>query len=225
MSSLSEQFARLNQHLQQLAQQNQDDCPQLIAVSKRQSVNAIRELYAAGQRAFAENQVQEARQKQEQLQGLAIEWHFIGPIQSNKTRAIASTFDWVHSLDRFKIARRLAEQRPIELAPLNACIQVNIDVEASKSGVTPEACAALCLQVSVLPGIRLRGLMCIPRKTADPAQQLDSFQRMADLQAEIQQKLPQLDTLSMGMSDDYAAAIAAGSTMVRIGSRLFGERN
>ncbi len=202
---------------------------QLLAVSKTFPVSAILEAAAAGQTAFGENYVQEAVAKIRELKQshpeLALEWHFIGPIQSNKTRLIAEHFDWVHTLDRLEIAQRLSRQRPSTLAPLNVCIQVNISDEASKSGVAPTEVAALARQVAGLPGLKLRGLMCIPAVTAEFEQQCQAFRSLRLLSAELQKQAIVLDSLSMGMSADYPAAIAEGSTIVRIGSAIFGKRD
>lgn len=197
---------------------------QLLAVSKTRSADEIRQLHACGQTAFGENYLQEALDKIEALQALPLEWHFIGPIQSNKTRAIAEQFDWVHSVDRLKIARRLSEQRPDNLPPLNICLQVNISDEASKSGCTPEALPELARAVAALPNLRLRGLMAIPEAETDPTRQRATFARVRLLLEELKTELPQLDTLSMGMSGDLGAAIAEGSTLVRVGTALFGPR-
>ena len=196
----------------------------LLAVSKRKPANDIREAYACGQRDFGENYLQEALQKQHDLQDLDISWHFIGAIQSNKTRSIAEAFDWVHCIDRLKIATRLSEQRPAGLAPLNVCIQVNIDHEASKAGIDLDAVTELALAMSTLPGIRLRGLMAIPAPREDYTQQCQAFARLADALASLRQQGLDCDTLSMGMTQDMDAAIAQGSTLVRIGTAIFGER-
>ncbi len=223
---------RLKTVRQQLAEAA--DCcgrpaPQLLAVSKKHPASAVAALYAAGQQAFGESYVQEALSKQAELADLAIEWHFIGPIQSNKTRDIANHFAWVHSVDREKIARRLSDQRNPELPPLNVCVQVNIDGETSKAGVTSEQVQPLCEAIRSLPNLRLRGLMCIPEKQTDNTRQREPFARLRQLQEHLQEQLQQqgsttLDTLSMGMSGDFAAAIAEGSTIVRIGTALFGAR-
>ncbi len=197
---------------------------QLLAVSKTRPAADIREAFACGQRRFGENYLQEALDKQQQLQDLTIEWHFIGPLQSNKTRAIAENFDWVHSVDRLKVARRLSEQRPAGRPPLNICVQVNLDREASKSGVLPEALDSLLESLQPLPHIQVRGLMAIPAVRSDPQQQRQALQPLADALARLQPRYPQLDTLSMGMSGDLEAAIAAGATLVRIGTDLFGPR-
>ncbi len=194
----------------------------LLAVSKTKPASALREAYAAGLRDFGENYLQEALGKQLELADLPLCWHFIGPIQSNKTRAIAENFAWVHSVDRLKIAQRLSEQRPEDLPPLNICIQVNVSGEASKSGCTPADLPALAAAISALPRLKLRGLMAIPEPTEDSAEQNAAFAAVRSLQAQL--NLP-LDTLSMGMSHDLEAAIAQGATWVRIGTALFGARD
>lgn len=197
----------------------------LLAVSKTKPAAAIREACAAGQRAFGENYVQEALAKMPELADLPLEWHFIGPLQSNKTRDVATHFDWVHSVDRDKIARRLAEQRPAHRPPLQICLQVNIDDEDSKSGCAPAELPALVQTVLALPALELRGLMCIPRPGNHAALAALAKTRL-DLLASIPGLSPtRFDTLSMGMSDDLEAAVAAGSTMVRIGTALFGARS
>lgn len=192
----------------------------LLAVSKTKPVEAITRAYDEGQRHFGENYLQEAREKQQALASLDIIWHFIGPIQSNKTREIAEHFDWVHSVDRLKIARRLNDQRPAHLPPLNICVQVNIDQEATKAGITLTELPALVAELTSLPRLRLRGLMAIPEFKNTVEEQLSSFQPLA----QAKERFPQMDTLSMGMSADLTAAIAAGSTLVRIGTGIFGER-
>ena len=194
----------------------------LLAVSKTKPACAVREAYAAGVRDVGENYLQEALAKQQELSDLALTWHFIGPIQSNKTRAIAEHFDWVHSVDRLKIAQRLGEQRPAGLAPLDVCLQVNVSGEASKSGCEPADLPALAHAVCALPGLRLRGLMAIPQPTDDRASQEAAFARLRELQEGLGLDL---DTLSMGMSHDLEAAIAQGATWVRIGTALFGARD
>lgn len=196
----------------------------LLAVSKTRGADEIRQLHACGQTAFGENYLQEALDKIAALQDLPLEWHFIGPIQSNKTRAIAEQFDWVHSVDRLKVARRLSEQRPAGLPPLNVCLQVNISDEASKSGCRPGELAELARAVAALPNLQLRGLMAIPKTETDPARQRATFARVRELLTALQTELPRLDTLSMGMSGDLEAAIAEGSTLVRVGTALFGPR-
>lgn len=196
----------------------------LIAVSKAQPATAIREAYAAGQRIFGENYLQEALDKQAQLSDLAIEWHFIGPIQSNKTQPISQHFAWVHSVDRLKIAQRLNDARPAQLPPLQVCIQVNVSNEDSKSGVLPAELAALATEIEKLPRLKLRGLMAIPAPTLDVNQQLTQFKLVRECYDALLAQGFALDTLSMGMSEDYAAAISQGASYVRIGSALFGAR-
>ena len=196
----------------------------VLAVSKRQTVDRIEALHGLGQTSFGENYVQEALDKMDRLSALDIEWQFIGPLQSNKTRAAAEHFDWVQTVDREKILRRLSSQRPAHKTPLNVCIQVNIDREPQKAGVWPEEAEALARECAGLPGLRLRGLMCIPQigsASHDPA---DSYLEMNELYVRLLAKGLELDTLSMGMSADLEAAIANGSTMVRIGTDLMGPR-
>ncbi|WP_137719901.1 YggS family pyridoxal phosphate-dependent enzyme [Methylobacillus flagellatus] len=201
------------------------DRPALLAVSKTQPASALREAYAAGQVRFGENYVQEAINKQAELGDLAIEWHFIGPIQSNKTQLIAQHFDWVHSVDRLKIAQRLSSARSATPLPLNVCIQVNVSLEASKSGVSSSETLALAETVASLPGLRLRGLMAIPAPTDDIREQRAQFHAVRTLFDQLQATHPALDTLSIGMSQDYPAAIAEGATIVRIGTAIFGARS
>jgi hypothetical protein len=201
-----------------------DSAVQLVAVSKTHPAAAVRTAAGAGQRDFGENYVQEALAKIELLADLSLVWHFIGPIQSNKTRAIAEAFHWVHSIDRERIARRLAEARPAHLAPLKVCIEVNVSGEASKSGIAPEAVAPLAQQVSALPRLELRGLMAIPEPTPDVQLQRRRFRTLRELKDQLVRGGLALDALSMGMSADLEAAIAEGATMVRIGTAIFGER-
>ncbi len=196
----------------------------LLAVSKTWPAAAVREAAAAGQRAFGENYVQEGVDKIEALRELGLEWHFIGPLQSNKTRLVASAFDWVHSIDRLKIAERLSAQRDVHLAPLNVCLQVNVSGEESKSGVAPGEVAALAQAVADLPRLRLRGLMCIPEPTGDVTLLRARFALLRELQAQLIAAGLSLDTLSMGMSHDIEPAIAEGATIVRVGTAIFGER-
>jgi pyridoxal phosphate enzyme (YggS family) len=202
---------------------------QLLAVSKTFPPEAVLEALTAGQRAFGENYLQEGLDKIEAVAASApdatVEWHFIGPIQSNKTRPIASNFAWVHTVERLKIAQRLSEQRPLELGPLNICLQVNVSGEASKSGVAPEELPELAQQVASLPNLRLRGLMAIPELQADFAKQRASFARLRELADGLRGDGLELDTLSMGMSGDMEAAVIEGATIVRIGSAVFGARN
>jgi len=196
----------------------------LLVVSKTFAPDAIGEACMAGQTCFAESYVQEALHKIAALHDLPIEWHYIGPIQSNKTRAIAEHFAWVHSVDRLKIAERLSEQRPAHLPPLQVCLQVNISGETSKSGVSPGEAAQLAMAVAQLPHLRLRGLMAVPALSSDVAEQHAAFARLRELHEQLNRDGMQLDTLSMGMSHDFTAAIAEGATMVRIGSAIFGKR-
>ncbi len=194
----------------------------LLAVSKTKSSRDIAEAYQAGQRHFGESYLQEALVKQQALAGFDITWHFIGPIQSNKTKPIAVYFDWVHSVDRFKIAKRLSEQRPSGLPPLNLCLQVNISREASKSGIQLTELPQLIAEVNALPNLSLRGVMAIPEPETDYQRQCRPYREL--FQAVKQLAMPQLDTFSFGMSGDLKAAIAEGSTLVRIGTALFGSR-
>lgn len=198
----------------------------LLAVSKTKPASAVEEAFAAGQTAFGENYVQEGVEK---VQALAahpeLAWHFIGPLQSNKSRLVAENFAWCHTIDRQRIAQRLNDQRPATLPPLNVLIQVNISDENSKSGIMLEAVSGLAEQIAALPHLRLRGLMAIPAAESDYAQQLAVCQQMAEAFRQLQQHYPGVDTLSLGMSDDMEAAIAAGSTMVRIGTAIFGARD
>lgn len=196
----------------------------LLAVSKTFPAEAVREAYRADQRLFAENYLQEGVDKIAALQDLAIEWHFIGPIQSNKTRPIAEHFAWVHSVDRLKVAERLSAQRPAHLPPLQICVQVNVSGEASKSGVTPDQTAALAHAIAALPNLRLRGLMAVPAPSDDAAEQRAAFAQLRTLFERLNRDGLRLDTLSMGMSHDFPAAIAEGATLVRIGSAIFGNR-
>ncbi len=197
---------------------------QLLAVSKTFPAAAVRQAYTAGQRAFGESYVQEAMEKVAALNDLPLRWHFIGPIQSNKTRPITENFSWVHSLDRDRIADRLSAGRPKNLPDLQVCLQVNVSGEASKSGVAPEELPALARYVQALPRLKLRGLMAIPEPTDDPVKQREAFVRLRQLLEQLNAEGFQLDTLSMGMSDDLEAAIAEGATIVRVGSAIFGTR-
>ncbi len=223
MSTIANNIAKVAARIREAAQAagRDPDTVGLLAVSKTQPAEAIREANGAGLSDFGENYLQEALEKQADLADLALTWHFIGPIQSNKTRAIAEHFDWVHSVDRLKIAQRLSEQRPAELPPLNVCLQVNVSGEASKSGCAPQDVAELARAIATLPNLRLRGLMAIPEPTDDRAEQHAAFARLRQLQ---QALALELDTLSMGMSQDLEAAIAEGATWVRIGTALFGAR-
>lgn len=196
----------------------------LVAVSKAQTADAVREAYQAGQTIFGENYLQEALDKQQLLTDLNIEWHFIGPIQSNKTQPISQNFDWVHSVDRLKIAQRLNDARPADLAPLQICLQVNVSNEDSKSGVAPADLAALASEIQKLPKLTLRGLMAIPAPSKDVSQQTAQFKQVRQCYDALLAQGFALDTLSIGMSDDYLPAIAQGATFVRIGSAIFGAR-
>ncbi|MES2501837.1 MAG: YggS family pyridoxal phosphate-dependent enzyme [Pseudomonadota bacterium] len=203
---------------------NRHDNVQLLAVSKAQTADKLREAYLSGQRLFGENYVQEAITKQQQLSDLDIEWHFIGPIQSNKTQLIAQHFDWVHSVDRLKIAQRLSDARPSTLAPLNVCIQINSSFEATKSGADLADAKSLAAAIDALPNLKLRGVMSIPAPADDYATQRAQFKIVADTFNGLKQQGLMLDTLSIGMSDDFVAAIHEGATIVRIGSAIFGAR-
>lgn len=224
MSTIAENIAKVGARIREAAQASQRNFADigLLAVSKTKPADAIREAHAVGVRDFGENYLQEALEKQTQLADLPLIWHFIGPIQSNKTRPIAEHFDWVHSVDRLKIAQRLSDQRPAHLPALNICLQVNVSGEQSKSGCSPEELTALARAVVALPNLRLRGLMAIPEPTDDVAAQHAAFARLRQLRDELALNL---DTLSMGMSHDLEAAIAEGATWVRIGTALFGARD
>ncbi|RUR30796.1 YggS family pyridoxal phosphate-dependent enzyme [Vreelandella andesensis] len=203
------------------------DSAMLLAVSKTKPASMIRQAWQHGQREFGENYLQEALEKQAELADLeSIVWHFIGPLQSNKTRAVAENFAWMHSVDRLKIAKRLSEQRPEHLPPLNICLQVNISREASKSGVMPDEVMALAKEVAALPRLNLRGLMAIPAPSDSLAEQRAPLAALRQLLTDLQVALPDapLDTLSMGMSDDLEAAVLEGATLVRLGTAIFGAR-
>ncbi|MDX1490876.1 MAG: YggS family pyridoxal phosphate-dependent enzyme [Pseudohongiellaceae bacterium] len=222
MASITENISYVRQQIALAATQADRSASDitLLAVSKKQSPDKIRLAYEAGQRHFGENYVQEALEKIHSLSLNEIVWHFIGPIQSNKTRDIANNFAWAHSVERLKIARRLSEQRDPALPALNVCVQVNLSGEQSKSGVAIEEAKQLCEEVAKLPSLRLRGLMAIPAAGASAC----DYAPLNTLFKELQKDLPSMDTLSIGMSGDFAAAIAAGSTLVRIGTAIFGER-
>jgi len=224
MSTIAENIAKVGVRIREAAQASQRDFSHigLLAVSKTKPADAIREAFAAGVTDFGENYLQEALDKQTQLSDLPVVWHFIGPIQSNKTKPIAEHFAWVHSVDRLKIAERLSAQRPAHLPALNICLQVNVSGEASKSGCSPDQLSALAHAVTQLPNLRLRGLMAIPEPTDDVSEQRAAFARLRELQQSLNLDL---DTLSMGMSHDLEAAIAEGATWVRIGTALFGARD
>ncbi len=229
MTTIADRLTHAHHRINQAAQKssrNQDEI-QLLAVSKTKPIAQIIAAYEAGQRLFGENYVQEGESKINALKNdyPDIEWHFIGPLQSNKTKIIAENFDWMHTLSREKIAARLNEQRPAHLAPLNVCIQVNISDEQSKSGLKPSEIAVLAEFIDTQPQLCLRGLMAIPTATDDIELQQTELQKMQILFESLKQRYPKLDTLSMGMSNDLEVAIASGSTMVRIGSAIFGERS
>ncbi len=226
MFSIADNLQGVRQRIQKATAQagRPADSVTLLAVSKTRSAAEVDALIQAGVDQFGENYVQEGVDKVQALAQAAVTWHFIGPIQSNKTRQIAAHFAWVHSLDRIKIAERLHDQRPPQLPPLNVCLQVNINQEASKSGVTPAEVPALAAAVARLPQLKLRGLMCIPDPDQDDTQLRQSFTAMRELFERLQPDYPTLDTLSMGMSDDLELAIAEGSTLVRVGTALFGPR-
>ena len=224
MSTIADNIGLVSQRIRAAADAVQRDASSihLLAVSKTKPSQAVREAFAAGMHDFGENYLQEALGKQSELTDLPLSWHFIGPIQSNKTRAIAEHFAWVHSVDRLKIAQRLSEQRPDGLPPLNICIQVNVSGEASKSGCAPADLPALAHAISALPRLTLRGLMAIPEPTDERAEQDAAFAKVRELQEGLNMGL---DTLSMGMSHDLESAIAQGATWVRIGTALFGARD
>jgi len=197
----------------------------LLAVSKTKPLADVLAAAAAGQTAFGENYVQEGCEKAAATVDRSLEWHFIGPLQSNKTRLVAEHFAWVHSVDRLKIAERLSAQRPTDLPPLQVCVQVNVSGEASKSGCTPAEALALCQAVAALPQLRLRGLMAIPEPADDAAAQRTPLRQLREIYESIRAAGLPLDTLSMGMTHDLEAAIAEGATIVRVGTAIFGERN
>ncbi|RJX33425.1 MAG: YggS family pyridoxal phosphate-dependent enzyme [Oxalobacter sp.] len=230
MSAISRNLQAVNQDIStslKLARR-QPDAVNLLAVSKSWGAEAVMAAADAGQRAFGENYEQEAVAKMAALRAarpdLALEWHYIGPIQSNKTRSIAEHFDWVHTVDRERVAKRLSDQRPADKPPLNVCIQVNISGEETKSGVLPEAVEGLARTIEALPRLRLRGLMAIPAPEDSVEKQREPFKKMQQLFALLRGKGIEMDTLSMGMSDDMGAAIAEGATIVRVGTAIFGQR-
>ncbi|PTB20923.1 YggS family pyridoxal phosphate-dependent enzyme [Trinickia symbiotica] len=229
MSSIADNLAAVHGRIAQaaLAAQRDPASVKLLAVSKTFPADDVRTAFAAGQRAFGENYVQESIAKIEALADLRaqIEWHFIGPLQSNKTRPVAEHFDWVHSVDRLKIAQRLSEQRPPNLAPLNVCLQVNVSGEASKSGVSPNEAPALAKEIAALPRLALRGLMSIPEPTEDADAQRAQHRTLRALFEALRVEGLSIDTLSMGMSADLEAAVLEGATIVRIGSAIFGARD
>ncbi|MEZ9423810.1 YggS family pyridoxal phosphate-dependent enzyme [Vibrio lentus] len=231
MSSIQQNIEQITSQIRSAEQKcgRAPESVQLLAVSKTKPIDVILEAALGGQVAFGENYVQEGVDKvkhfSEQHSNLNLEWHFIGPIQSNKTRPIAESFQWVHSVERDKIAQRLSAQRPSELPPLQVLIQVNTSGEESKSGTSEETVFALAELISSLPNLTLRGLMSIPANVSDYQSQLNAFSQLVELKDKLAAKYPNIDTLSMGMSGDMDAAVEAGSTMVRIGTAIFGARN
>jgi PLP dependent protein len=225
--SIEHNIAKVWQHIRAAEKKHhrRANSVQLIAVSKTRTAQCIRQAVEAGASHIGENYLREALEKQAALADLPITWHFIGPIQSNKTRLIAEHFDWVHSVDRLKIAARLSEQRPDSLPPLNICIQINVSGEHSKSGVKPDETEPLAEQISKLPNIILRGVMAVPAATENEQHQMDAFAQVSRTAVKLQQRHGTIDTLSMGMSTDMRAAIAQGATMVRIGTDIFGPRS
>ncbi len=223
--SLAQPFQRVRSQIELACQQaqRQPDSVALLAVSKKHPSAKIKQLHALGQNSFGENYVQEGVEKVQELSNLGIEWHFIGPIQSNKSRLVSEHFQWVHTLDSEKLARRLNEQRPEHMGPLNVLIQVNISEQSSKSGLHVTEVTDFAKTVSKMPNLKLRGLMCIPAPLDEAPLKAD-FSKMHQAFVELQKNYPQVDTLSMGMSGDLSSAIECGSTMVRIGSALFGQR-
>lgn len=231
MTSIKQNINQITLQIENSVQKcgRRPDSVQLLAVSKTKPIELLEQAMDVGQRAFGENYVQEGIEKVQYFQSnhpdIALEWHFIGPIQSNKTRPIAEHFDWVHSIDRLKIAQRLNEQRPVKLGELNVLIQVNISSEESKSGTTSEEVMELAAAINEMPNLTLRGLMSIPANVSNYDEQLAAFTQLASIQNQLRAQYPQVDTLSMGMSGDMDAAIEAGSTMVRIGTAIFGTRD
>lgn len=226
MTTIAQRLAQVHDRINTVVRSagRPDGCVQLLAVAKTQPLSAIQEAIAAGQTAFGESYVQEALLKITALRGTAMQWHFIGPIQSNKTADIAAHFDWVHSVDRLKIAQRLNEQRPAALPPLQVCLQINISGESSKSGIAPADALALAKSINSLPRLQLRGLMAIPAPAVDIESQRQPFRRLHEVFDSLCAAGMQLDTLSMGMTDDLEAAILEGATIVRIGTAIFGPR-
>jgi hypothetical protein len=231
MTSIEQNIKQVRDHIENAAQKC-DRVPSditLLAVSKTKPIEAVQSAIDLGQRQFGENYVQEGVEKAQHFAKTEwandLIWHFIGPLQSNKSRLIAENFQWVHSVDRLKIAKRLSEQRPSHLPPLNVLIQINTSGEASKSGINQDELLQLAKEIDQLPNLILRGLMSIPERAENHESQRRAFQTLADAQARLKTKFPQLDTLSMGMSGDLDAAVEAGSTLVRIGTAIFGARD
>ncbi len=226
MSAILSNLQAVHAAIKQAALEAQRDAAQikLLAVSKTVPASVLRVAFSQGQHAFGENYVQEALDKMQQLCDLPLEWHFIGPIQSNKTRQIAANFSWVHSVDRLKIAERLSEQRPANLPPLNVCLQINVSNEASKGGVAPEEAEILAQAIAILPRLKLRGLMAIPAPAEGLAEQRAPYTKMRELLFKLNSTGLNMDSLSMGMSHDLTAAILEGATIVRVGTAIFGRR-
>ncbi|MBL4582401.1 MAG: YggS family pyridoxal phosphate-dependent enzyme [Gammaproteobacteria bacterium] len=227
MTTIAENIEQLRDRLQRYERQYERSAGsvKLLAVSKRHSVESIIAANEAGIEDFGENYLQEALDKIQHLSSKRLNWHFIGPIQSNKTKAIAKNFQWVHSIDRLKVAQRLSDQREPSAAKLNVCVQINLSQEASKSGIELDDAEALCDSIEALPNLKLRGLMAIPAALLDLESQRRSFQTLAQEYSRLKPRYAQFDTLSMGMSNDFEAAIAEGSTLIRIGTTLFGMRS
>ena len=227
MTSVAENIEQLNGRLQRLERQYERSTRsvKLLAVSKRHSAESIIAANEAGIMDFGENYLQEALEKIQNLSAMRLNWHFIGPIQSNKTKAIAENFQWVHSIDRLKIAQRLNDQRESSRAKLNVCIQIKLSDEANKSGVELSEAESLCDSVEALPNLALRGLMAIPAALPDLSSQRRTFRALAQEYSRLKPRYAQLDTLSIGMSNDFEAAIAEGSTLIRIGTTIFGPRS
>lgn len=226
-SSIAIALQQVTQQIHEYAEKcdRQSTTVKLLAVSKRKPISAIQTAMTAGQRSFGENYVDEGVEKIQALEGESLDWHFIGAIQSRKCQLIAEHFDWVHSVDRLKVAKRLSDSRPPEKLPLNICLQVNLDNEDSKSGVSIDQVGELALACSMLPGLRVRGLMAIPAPRVDLHEQRKVFATLRDLLHTLQAEFPDLDTLSMGMSGDMEAAICEGATIVRVGTAIFGARD
>ncbi|MFY0678153.1 MAG: YggS family pyridoxal phosphate-dependent enzyme [Neptuniibacter sp.] len=226
MSSIADNLVRIREQIRVSALKNSrsEQDVTLLAVSKTRPAEDLRTAFNEGQRNFGENYLQEALEKIEALKDLDICWHFIGPLQSNKTRSVAENFHWLHSVDRLKIAKRLSEQRPANLPPLNICIQVNVSDEESKSGCKPDKLEELAAEIVKLPNLCLRGLMAIPKASENSNDQRQAFARMKQLLEQLQLTHDSVDTLSMGMSGDMDSAIAEGATIVRIGTAIFGAR-
>jgi len=227
VTTIAENIEQLRDRLQRYERQYERSAGsvKLLAVSKRHSVESIIAANEAGIEDFGENYLQEALDKIQHLSSKRLNWHFIGPIQSNKTKAIAKNFQWVHSIDRLKVAQRLSDQREPSAAKLNVCVQINLSQEASKSGIELDDAEALCDSIEALPNLKLRGLMAIPAALLDLESQRRSFQTLAQEYSRLKPRYAQFDTLSMGMSNDFEAAIAEGSTLIRIGTTLFGMRS